>query len=430
MKRGIRKGGLFAVLALVAVLGLSAAAAAAIPSQGVCYNVRNSKLYDKNNVAPAINETVAKMKDGDRLYLQSGNYRFKETIKLAKDKDRLKNCTIVLEGVYTMDGSFDAMLIDEDFLNVEIGTVTSGRTGDDYKTQGKLPGGIKFRQTDYSDFTFGTVSGFDYGLRFSPQKTKTGECYNKFRFGAITHCYAGLNLNTEGTDTGDKSPAWVNENAFYGGKIANVTYGVLAKKGKNQIDEYNNNSFWNIRFEKVTKDAIFCEFSAFNSFIKPVFSEIGGFYLNQKASSKGNTFTIEAKTPISKLAFYSKGDIVKAPLTDASGAVVASELTTTNLKSAASVKKGFTLTNKKDMTAGPGTTNLPLNIGTVNVSSASGAVTLRTDANASFENNSFMLRVTGYGKAIQVNNLAGKITSAGTYKIIYMGGEWRAVKLS
>ena len=83
MKRGIRKGGLFAVLALVAVLGLSAAAAAAIPSQGVCYNVRNSKLYDKNNVAPAINETVAKMKDGDRLYLQSGNYRFKETIKLA-----------------------------------------------------------------------------------------------------------------------------------------------------------------------------------------------------------------------------------------------------------------------------------------------------------------------------------------------------------
>ena len=57
-------------------------------------------------------------------------------------------------------------------------------------------------------------------------------------------------------------------------------------------------------------------------------------------------------------------------------------------------------------------------------------MTLRTDANASFENNSFMLRVTGYGKAIQVNNLAGKITSAGTYKIIYMGGEWRAVKLS
>lgn len=250
MKRGIRKGGLFAVLALVAVLGLSAAAAAAIPSQGVCYNVRNSKLYDKNNVAPAINETVAKMKDGDRLYLQSGNYRFKETIKLAKDKDRLKNCTIVLEGVYTMDGSFDAMLIDGDFLNVEIGTVTSGRTSDDYKTQGKLPGGIKFRQTDYSDFTFGTVSGFDYGLRFSPQKTKTGECYNKFRFGAITHCYAGLNLNTEGTDTGDKSPAWVNENAFYGGKIANVTYGVLAKKGKNQIDEYNNNSFWNYSVRK------------------------------------------------------------------------------------------------------------------------------------------------------------------------------------
>ena len=141
MKRGIRKGGLFAVLALVAVLGLSAAAAAAIPSQGVCYNVRNSKLYDKNNVAPAINETVAKMKDGDRLYLQSGNYRFKETIKLAKDKDRLKNCTIVLEGVYTMDGSFDAMLIDAGWTE-----------GKNWLNEVELPGMPNKSQVGYADY--------------------------------------------------------------------------------------------------------------------------------------------------------------------------------------------------------------------------------------------------------------------------------------
>lgn len=426
MKQGIRKGTLIAALLMTAVLGLSAAAAAAIPSQGVCYNVRNSKLFDKNNVAPAINEMVAKMKDGDRLYLQSGNYRFKETIKLAKDKDRLKNCTIVLEGVYTMDGSFDAMLIDGDFMNVEIGSVTSGKTGSDYKTQGKLPGGIKFRQSDYSDYTFGTISGFDYGLRFSPTNKMTGDCYNKIRFDAITHCYAGLHLYTEGiTD-----PTWVNENAFFGGKISNVYYGLLAKKGKLQIDEYNNNSFWNIRFENVAKDAIFCEFSAFNSFIKPAFSGVDGFYVNQKATSKGNIFTIEGKTPIDKLALYSKGDIIKAPLTDASGAQVASELTTTNLKSATSIKKGFSFSDRKTITAGAGTTNLPLNTGTVNVSSSSGAVTLKTDANASFENYSFTLNVTSYSKSIQVNNLAGKITSVGKYKIVYMGGEWRAIKLS
>ena len=389
------------------------------------FRIEEHPLFSADDVAPAVNAVVAAMEPGDQAVLSYGVYRFGGTIRI-QNPNGLRYCRIALEGEYTYTGSGPALRIEGEHLDFSLQRIATGRRSDFYKTSPDdvLPTGVEVGECNYSRLDFGEIEGFEYGLKLCPDRDDTGICYTKFTFQYISYCYIPLYFGVD-----DGAVAWINENQFTGGRLKGY-YGMVARKGARQIDEYNNNSFWNIRFEKVTKDAIFCEFSAFNSFIKPVFSEIGGFYLNQKASSKGNTFTIEAKTSISKLAFYSKGDIVKAPLTDASGAVVASELTTTNLKSAASVKKGFTLTNKKDMTAGPGTTNLPLNIGTVNVSSASGAVTLRTDANASFENNSFMLRVTGYGKAIQVNNLAGKITSAGTYKIIYMGGEWRAVKLS
>lgn len=431
MRKGFKWGTLLVVGALLGSLCLSATAAY-VP-EGICYNVRNSKLFNKNNVAPAINETIKKMKSGDKLYLQSGNYKFKETIKLANDTKRLSNCSIVLEGVYTMDGDFDAMLIDGDYLDVEIGTVTSGRkTG--YTTQDNLPGGIRIRESNYSDYSFGIISGFDYGLRFAPVKSKTGECYNKFRFQTIQYCYSGLNLLTQASEN-SSSPPWVNENAFYGGKITNVYYGVLAKKGKFQIDEYNNNSYWNIAFQNVEKDAVFSEFSSYNSFVNPTFSNVKGFYINQKANSKANKFYVNGKLPISKIAIYSKGEIITADLTDNAGNIVASQLTTTNLKAANSVKKGFTIKNTKNVIAGSGTTNLPLNVGTVTATSSSGEVVLKADSYAEYENYSFTVNVTGYNKPITIKNsggakvVAGKITGTGKYKVVYMGGSWRCVKL-
>ncbi|MEG1887306.1 MAG: hypothetical protein RR177_04190 [Oscillospiraceae bacterium] len=413
--------------------------AAAMPTGSVQYNIRQSSLFDKNNVALAINDTVAKMKVGDKLYLQGGDYKFKETIKITDGipivgtDSTLTDCEFVLEGNYTMDGAFDAMVIDGDNIVVRAGNFKSDKT--DYKTENALPGGITIRESNYSTYNFGDISGFDCGLKFAPTELMTGICYSYVTFRSISNCYSGIRFHG-GNLAEDKRSSWVNENYIYGGTISNCYDGFHAKKGDAQVDEYNNNSFYKIAFSDIAHDAIVCEFSSFNQFYRPVFKNIERYYVNQKTTSKANKFYFSENIPDSKLSLYGKGDILEGNITDDNGEIFAKRIVMTNNRQVSGTKRVYEYLNMKTVDARNESVTLPINTSVVNVSSSTAAVKITVPMAASYNGYTFVLNVESVNQPIIVVDgygyefFEGKIKSPGKYQVTNIDNKFEAIKLS
>ena len=402
------------------------------------YNVRESELFDKDNVAPAINDTVAKMQKGDKLFLQSGDYKFKETIILTDTipivgtESTLTDCSFVLDGTYTMDGSFDAMIIDGDNINVTLGDFRTANT--DYKTEDSLPQGIIIRESNYSNYKFGNITGFSCGIKIAPEELMTGTCYSYISFKNISNCYNGIVFNS-GNTRQDTMSSWVNENYIYGGEIINCVNGVYLKKGDVQVDEYNNNSFYGIAFKNIDQDAIVTEFSAFNHYYNPTFENVSGMYVYEKVNSKANKFYFEQNIPDSKLSLRAKGDIAEGNITDDDGEIFATRIVVTNTRGSAVVRNQYEFVNKKTVDAYNTSITPPLNVEQINVDSSESEVRINLSLSFSYNGFSFILNVIDVNKDILIVDgyeyihLSGKITEPGRYKVIYLNNRFTAIEL-
>ena len=113
-----------------------------------------------------------------------------------------------------------------------------------------------------------------------------GVQYNHIKFGILRAETALL------MECGNNSIPWINQNAFYGGRVIG-TYGVKTVKGANQTDRFNGNSFNNIGFESISHTAIKLEYATRNVFLNCRMGgegEFGGVYWVYLTNSNGNLF--------------------------------------------------------------------------------------------------------------------------------------------
>ncbi len=110
--------------------------------------------------------------------------------------------------------------------------------------------------------------------------------YNQITFGLL---YGKTAIELE---CGNDDMPWINQNAFFGGRIRGID-GIKTKKGKNQTDKFNGNSFNNMGFESISNIAIKLDFSTRNIFLNCRMGgegEFGGEYWVYLTNSTGNLF--------------------------------------------------------------------------------------------------------------------------------------------
>ena len=59
-----------------------------------------------------------------------------------------------------------------------------------------LPGGVSIGESCYSEYVFGEIEGFEFGIRLRPLEADTGLCFNKIRFRKLSYCYTPCLLYT------------------------------------------------------------------------------------------------------------------------------------------------------------------------------------------------------------------------------------------
>ncbi|MEG1887778.1 MAG: hypothetical protein RR177_06565, partial [Oscillospiraceae bacterium] len=273
------------------------------------YNIKDNAHFDINDVSAAINDVVSMMQRGDSAYLEYNEYGVKNTINICNE-NYLQYCEINLHGVYTFQGVGPAVTLRANYLKFNLDKITTNQKNDHYKTtpEDTLPSGIEILESNYSVITVDEIEGFEYGLKLCPNITDTGICYTKFTFKYISYCYIPLCFAVD-----DNAIGWVNENQFYGGRLKGY-YGFKAIKGKAQIDECNNNTFYNIAFESIETNGIDLEFCTFNTIISPRFESVMKYTILERENCKSNKYVISVALPLDSIRVKSKYTRIEAPL--------------------------------------------------------------------------------------------------------------------
>lgn len=141
-----------------------------------------------------------------------------------------------------------------------------------------------------------------------PDRDDTGICYTKFTFQYISYCYIPLYFGVD-----DGAVAWINENQFTGGRLKGY-YGMVARKGARQIDEYNNNTFYSIAFEAIETNAIDWEFCTFNTILSPRFESVMGLAVRETETCKSNKYRVSVAIPLDTVDIRSKYTDMQIPL--------------------------------------------------------------------------------------------------------------------
>lgn len=392
------------------------------------YNIKDHPLFDPTNVALAINDTATKMAMGDHAYLEYDKYQIKEPINI-QNPNRLKYCQITLHGQYevVVPDLKASVWVEGDYFTFQMDRLLSNDKSDYYNQSEDdiLPGGISIGESCYSVYQFGEIEGFEFGIRLRPLETYTGLCFNKINFKKLSYCYTPLIFSVPNGVTG-----WINENQIFGGTVKGY-FGVVYQKGSEQIDEYNNNTFYNIAFEAIESDAIVADFCAFNTFISPRFECVNRLTIKESNTCKNNKYYISVDIPFCSVSIQSRNTTILGPLHDKQWENIVRALYTDcdgNKKYEFFKRTSARIENKS--------TSLLPNISELEICADEQPVTLTLSDLSAFDDNRIRIIVRKQKQPITLTDADGSVLfsdnafTAGVYDLYYADRKWKLLKLS
>ncbi|MEG2034003.1 MAG: hypothetical protein RR376_25405 [Janthinobacterium sp.] len=230
-----------------------------------------------NNNTPAVTAAIQRMKKGQELLIDAGEYQFQGSLHLPANK-RIRFTAL---GTLVF-GAGDGLIVENThdvFLERVIGRPWTETP--DYSTY--TGAGVTLLNASNTNLTARWISGFKHAIKLTGDGVRHGSQYNKVTFDLLYQNAVGLYLTTESGG----SLNWVNENTFTGGRIAGET-GLLAEKGPNQTDHFNGNKFYNIGFESLVNGIVVDHFSH-NTIIAPRYEQVQ-HGINLKSNTYYNTF--------------------------------------------------------------------------------------------------------------------------------------------
>ena len=273
------------------------------------YDVTQNSLFDVNDVSKAINDIVGKLKENDSVFLPNITCKFKNTINLTNIP---AGVTIDFRGNLIQDGELTEAIR---FTGKNATLKFNKLTGNSATTNGLVLGGNGACFNNTIDFS--QISSFNYGVYLNPLN-KNGVQYNKINFDNVEKCNTCIMFDCI-------AESWVNENTFYGGSLGDwekvAQYGVKFINGNKTTDiGYNNNKFYNVGFEGLSKDAVTLHNSPWNSFINcRMLESLNGKYIVDDNTSSGNKFIFSAILPIEKIELVSNLSSYDGPLMAGTG---------------------------------------------------------------------------------------------------------------
>ena len=389
------------------------------------FRIEEHPLFSADDVAPAVNAVVAAMEPGDQAVLSYGVYRFGGTIRI-QNPNGLRYCRIALEGEYTYTGSGPALRIEGEHLDFSLQRIATGRRSDFYKTSPDdvLPTGVEVGECNYSRLDFGEIEGFEYGLKLCPDRDDTGICYTKFTFQYISYCYIPLYFGVD-----DGAVAWINENQFTGGRLKGY-YGMVARKGARQIDEYNNNTLYSIAFEAIETNAIDWEFCTFNTILSPRFESVMGLAVRETETCKSNKYRVSVAIPLDTVDIRSKYTDMQIPLHTYWEHMIRA------IRTDGEGNKSYEFFRELSVQVDNEDRELPMNCKNLLISADRAPVTLQLHPLSAFENNSIGLWIQSAAYPIRILDDAGRLVyqggrgAEGTDRLTYTDGRWLSDKPS
>lgn len=230
-----------------------------------------------SNNTPAVTAAISRLKKGQELLIEAGEYQFQGALYLPANK----SIRFTALGTLVFAQS-DGVVIEnnhEVYLAYVIGQKWTTDTPDYASYSGS---GVTLLNASHSNLTARRIEGFKNAIKMTGDGVQKGSQYNRVTFDYLYHNAVGLYLTTENTG----SLNWVNENTFTGGRIAGQT-GLLAEKGVNQTDHFNGNKFYNIGFEHLVNGIEADDFSH-NTIIAPRFEQVQ-HGINLKSNTYYNT---------------------------------------------------------------------------------------------------------------------------------------------
>jgi len=386
-------------------------------SDAIQYNVKQSLLYDINNVNLAINDIASKMISGDRMLLPHGSYNFTSTLNFINLPE---GCKVILDGILNAVGSFSPAikLSGKNFefkMNKLRSNIVPVADYSNIVNDGLLLGDIDLFN---AQIDINIIDGFLAGIKCAPNNTK-GIQYNKINFSYIRNCKTPIQFSvTDGS-------SWINENTFTGGRLTGY-YTIQHINGYS--GGYNNNKWYNIGHEVVTSDAITLYNSKNNLFVGNRIAEnIGGMYIVEATGCSSNLYIFTLIIPYAMLNINGNHSRYIGILSDVDtsykwagflvdGSVVRFEYCSSSYLNALNQNKTMDVRNT-----------------TVQVNTDTASVVLTMPQQFEIEGKEFKIYCNAFTNSITINRYdssaaiaAGVITSKGCWVIRYALGAWKA----
>ena len=143
------------------------------------------------------------------------------------------------------------------------------------------------------------ISGCYNGIVFNPDTT-VGCQVSRFEFDRISCSNIGIYFNA-----GNNGKPWVSTCNFIGGEIS-APYGIVARKGTNQTDQYSDCSFYRITFSGSIECGLDLQFAGRNYFNQIRLAEgLVGTYLIKLDNCGNNIIENEFEIPLEKVQIVS-----------------------------------------------------------------------------------------------------------------------------
>ncbi len=388
-------------------------------------DISKNPLFNPDNVAPAINDTVKKMKAGDKAYLPYGRYKYTETIRIENASSGLKNCVIVLDGVYAQPktSTFDAMTVAGENLSLTVNSITNNYLSNTYPT--KRASGITVTKARNCTFTFGQITGFEYGIRLMPSKANIEGNTVSFRY--LGDCKYPLYL-----EAAPGANASVNKTVFTGGRVRGYT-GVTMKKGSAQTSPHTGNTFNTISWESIETTGIDAAYAANTTHIAPRFESVMGVNIREGAASSGSRYDNAVDLPMEKIELSSKNTVINMPVFRVDPSSEWQDVIK-SMKTDAAGRVTYEFYEESFVEA-KGSVTLGLNCANVAVSAGSSAVELKLHKLAAYNGAEIWLYISDASKGVSVKAADGSVVAdaskfaKGTYKLTYTTS-WKLEKVS
>lgn len=386
-------------------------------------NIAENSLFDCNNVSPAINDTVSKMKPGEKAYLKYGNYRYSETVNIINENNNLSGCTLELDGVYTQDSAalFKAVSIRAENLKLKINKIVTELPENDFSVT--RPTGIHIESAKNCEFEFDEIIGFSEGLFVSPTESGKDVSGNSITFRYIASCSRPILVSAE-----PGAVSSVHDNVFTGGRLRGDT-GLTFFKGESQKVPHTNNVFSTVAFESIEKQGIILDYAADTQILQPRFESVMWINIYESENTSGSRYIGTVAMDYKKLDLYSRNTSIQMPIYNV--AWTSSQYWENKINALyldENGKMSYDFAQRQYIKAGAGRTELPLDIASVDVNAPDAEATLALYSGTDFEDNEIMLFVWNADHGVTVEDYNGKAIyttkKPGVYRMKYSGGSW------